>query len=143
MPNKSRHETYIDIEPLTGTPVDFIARIQVNVAVDTNLSSTKMPSMIFPTLWQEFSIHITEKMAQTITSQIRTPKIAAFCVAALIGVLGISLTMYGSFLVLIDVHRKRISKQTQTTPLLSDQDQTDIFDRDDSTNNNSVIHTNH
>ncbi|KAI2805022.1 CD36 [Blomia tropicalis] len=51
-PNRTRHQTYVDIEPVTGTPVDFIARIQVNVEVNTSqvsrISHNNMKSMIFP-----------------------------------------------------------------------------------------------
>ena len=96
-----------------------------------------MASMMFPTLWQEFSIHITDKMAHTITFQTRTPRIAAFSVSTLIAVIGLCLILYGALLIFIDLHRKRMSKQQ--TPLLSDQDTDQLFDPEDSTNNNSIV----
>lgn len=139
----SKHETYIDLEPVTGTPVDFLARIQVNIDVNTaqlSDSAVKMKSIMFPTLWQEFSIHITKKMAHTISSQTRTPRVAAFSIATLIAVTGVCFMLYAALLIFMDLHRKRMSKQQ--TPLLTDQDddQTDgRLDGEDNTNNNNII----
>ncbi|OTF78805.1 hypothetical protein BLA29_009396, partial [Euroglyphus maynei] len=49
-PNRTLHESYIDIEPQTGTPVDFIARVQVNVDVQTaRTSQPKMVPVMMPT----------------------------------------------------------------------------------------------
>ena len=139
-PNRTRHQTYVDIEPVTGTPVDFIARIQVNVEVNTSqvsrISHNNMKSMIFPTLWQEFSIHITDKMAHTIVSQTETPRIVSFSIATLVLVIGISFVLYATFLIFSNFHRKLLSKQQ--TPLLSDQD-INVIDQDDSANNNNII----
>lgn len=148
-PNLTVHETYIDLEPVTGTPVDFLARIQVNIDVNTAQlaavgSPLKMKSIMMPTLWQEFSIHITKKMAHTISSQTRTPRVAAFSIATLIAVTGVCLMLYGAMLIFINLHRKRMSKQQQT-PLLSDEQEVAVedgrggLDGEDSTNNNNII----
>ncbi|XP_075588700.1 uncharacterized protein LOC142597650 [Dermatophagoides farinae] len=109
-PNRTKHESYIDIEPQTGTPVDFIARIQVNVDLQTaGTSQPKMASLIMPTMWQSLTIHITQEIANTIEQQTKQPRIIAYTVAALILIIGSIMLIYSIFVcVLYYWHRHHL-----------------------------------
>lgn len=123
-PNRTKHESYIDIEPQTGTPVDFIARIQVNVDLQTaGTSQPKMASLIMPTMWQSLAIHITPEIANTIEQQTKQPRIIAYTVAALILIIGSIMLIYSIFVcVLYYWHRHHLDDDYNE--FINDNDQT-------------------
>ncbi|XP_068719309.1 lysosome membrane protein 2-like [Montipora capricornis] len=67
-PMKSAHETYLDVEPLTGIVMRAVKRVQVNVAlesVDTLTETTgKFKSVFLPVLFLEESAEITDEKAE-------------------------------------------------------------------------------
>lgn len=127
-PNRSKHHSYIDVEPVTGTPVDFLARIQINVDIQRDPNSP----LLLPTLWQEFSIHITEQIANTIKSQTQTPTIGLYSISTLILVLGIIFILYSCTLIFIESRQNQESHIDDTNQLIRDENE--------DTNNNSILH---
>lgn len=134
-PNESIHKSYIDVEPQTGSPIDFLARIQININVATDKSAyPQMRSMLYPTLWQEFSIHVTKEIADTILNQTETPTIAAFSISSLILTIGIILFLYA--LTLIYLHYNHHKQETGQT-ILTDTDP--LIGNNGDNNNNNII----
>ncbi|KAG9509931.1 Lysosome membrane protein 2 [Fragariocoptes setiger] len=69
-PQKSKHETYVDIEPMTGSVMRASKRAQINAIVDEAalklIDSSiigHMTPMISPLFWVEESAEIDEKLA--------------------------------------------------------------------------------
>lgn len=76
-PNKDLHETYIDIEPMTGSVFRAASRAQLNAfveqaALDVVDSSTigNMTPMVAPLLWLEETAEIDEKSSIEFKSQL-------------------------------------------------------------------------
>lgn len=86
-PNSTAHQSYVDVEPLTGTPVELQLRIQLNAyinpLVDRFKQYRKMPKIHIPVLWQEFTIHITDEFAQDLHWQLTGPSTIATIISSL------------------------------------------------------------
>lgn len=128
-PNRSQHESYIDIEPQTGTPVDFIARIQIDVDVSfARMFFPSVKSILLPVLWQEFAIHITDEIAQIIESQTKNPFIISYSLSTLILIVGIIMILYALICIVLNfVHQK----QSNT---LNDDSEDSLIDREVTSN---------
>nr|XP_027202262.1 lysosome membrane protein 2-like [Dermatophagoides pteronyssinus] len=133
-PNRSLHQSYIDIEPQTGTPVDFVARVQVNVDVQTaQTTHQQMQPVMMPTMWQSLTIHITPEIAQTIEMQTKQPRIIAYTVVSLIIIIGSIMLIYSLFVCILyyyhqssfydDVHSS--SSSSDDRPLINNKDDDD------------------
>lgn len=120
-PNFTKHRTYLDIEPQTGTPVDFIVRIQANVNLQTkNTKAPQMRSVILPVFWQEFSIHITPEIAQKIRQQTQSLTIATYSVSILALIIGLLMLIYAIFLIVIHFRHSRNVNNDDQDPLIND-----------------------
>lgn len=135
-PNKSLHRTYIDVEPRTGSPVDFIARIQVNLWTDPSLSGhTSMKQLMMPVMWQEFSVQITPQIANMLRFSTQTAPLMAVGIMALLGLVGAVAMVCGLSTLALRWHHARINKQSGD----SDDGQDPLIDNQDTTNNNSIV----
>ncbi|UXI14252.1 Scavenger receptor class B member 1 [Sarcoptes scabiei] len=111
-PIASKHDPYFDIEPVTGVPVDFVVRMQVNV--DFKNQGTKFPkikSNMIPLMWQEFSSHITDSIAAQIRIQTKAPTIIAYSVTSLILFIGLALIIYATIVLILSLHRSILLKR--------------------------------
>ncbi|NXR46437.1 CD36 protein, partial [Hippolais icterina] len=73
-PNEKEHETYLDIEPVTGFTLRFAKRLQVNLLVRHSsridpLKKVKKP-YVFPLLWLNESAVIGDEKAEMFRSKI-------------------------------------------------------------------------
>ncbi|NXM07594.1 CD36 protein, partial [Tyrannus savana] len=73
-PNEKEHETYLDIEPITGFTLRFAKRLQVNLLVKPAskidaLSKVKSP-YIFPILWLNESAIIGDEKAEMFRNKV-------------------------------------------------------------------------
>ena len=144
-PNRSLHQFYLDIEPvtgnkcfpfqhlitlfLTGTPVHLAARIQVNARVThPNFMYIHMPKLVMPIFWQEFSISLTDKIASdlywtlTIPGQIVTI-ISAFFVG--FGVVFLFIVISSPVWVHCKSHKHSSSLLPSTSSSANNNDQSD------------------
>ncbi|NWT14890.1 CD36 protein, partial [Vireo altiloquus] len=76
-PNEKEHETYLDIEPVTGFTLRFAKRLQVNLLVQHSrfidpLKKVKKP-YVFPLLWLNESAVIGDEKAEMFRSKISGP----------------------------------------------------------------------
>ncbi|NXC09280.1 CD36 protein, partial [Orthonyx spaldingii] len=76
-PNEKEHETYLDIEPVTGFTLRFAKRLQVNLLVTTSsviepLKKVKKP-YVFPVLWLNESAVIGDEKAEMFRNKISGP----------------------------------------------------------------------
>lgn len=73
-PNKEDHETFLDINSLTGMPVRMAKRIQVNVyvrQVHGFIIPEKIKSMVFPVMYLNESVEIDDESARKLKSILR------------------------------------------------------------------------
>ncbi|NXG78602.1 CD36 protein, partial [Baryphthengus martii] len=76
-PNEEEHETYLDIEPITGFTLQFAKRLQVNLLVRPApkieaLSKVKQP-YVFPILWLNESAIIGDEKAEMFRKKVTGP----------------------------------------------------------------------
>ncbi|XP_063786535.1 platelet glycoprotein 4 [Pseudophryne corroboree] len=76
-PNAVEHETYVDVEPLTGFTMHFAKRLQVNVMFQPTdkieILSNLRSEFMFPVVWLNESAIIGEESANTFKSSVTTP----------------------------------------------------------------------
>jgi len=126
-PNSSIHQTYLDIEPITGSPVDFAARLQLNVFVNPSKAMSKyrkMPKIIFPVFWQEFTIHMTQDIAKQLQWSLSVPSMICTIVSSLFVATGVLLLLW---IVSIPVckqcgHKTASNSDNDSDALISDND---------------------
>ncbi|KFP75999.1 Platelet glycoprotein 4, partial [Acanthisitta chloris] len=76
-PNEKEHETFLDIEPITGFTLQFAKRLQVNLLVQPAakidaLSKVKKP-YVFPLLWLNESAVIGDAKAEMFRQKVTGP----------------------------------------------------------------------
>ncbi|NXW58885.1 CD36 protein, partial [Eurystomus gularis] len=76
-PNEKEHETFLDIEPITGFTLQFAKRLQVNLLVKPSvkiqvLSKVKKP-YVFPILWLNESAVIGDAKAEMFRKKVTGP----------------------------------------------------------------------
>ncbi|NXM24377.1 CD36 protein, partial [Oxyruncus cristatus] len=104
-PNEEEHETYLDIEPITGFTLRFAKRLQVNLLVKpapriNALSKIKSP-YIFPILWLNESAVIGDEKAEMFRNKItsRVQLLNTLQLALLIGGSVLFLAFMGSYFI--------------------------------------------
>ncbi|NXK93013.1 CD36 protein, partial [Formicarius rufipectus] len=96
-PDEQEHETFLDIEPITGFTLQFAKRLQVNLLVQPSktidaLSKVKNP-YIFPILWLNESAVIGDEKAEMFREKVTGP-------VQLLNILQMALMITGSVLFL-------------------------------------------
>ncbi|NXO24271.1 CD36 protein, partial [Cisticola juncidis] len=104
-PNEKEHETYLDIEPVTGFTLRFAKRLQVNLLVRPStridpLKKVKKP-YVFPLLWLNESAVIGDEKAKMFRSKIsgRLQLLSTLQMALIIGGSVLFLAFLGSFFI--------------------------------------------
>ena len=91
-PNSSLHQTFLDVEPITGIPIELDLKVQINVHIEPLVNHfkqyRKMPKIHIPVLWQEFAIHVTDQIANKLHWQLTGPSLIAMVVSSLFIVVG-------------------------------------------------------
>jgi len=69
-PNAEIHESIVDIEPITGLPMNAYERLQINMRVqDVFVTYENMTEVYLPVVWVEQAVTITAELAQKIFVQ--------------------------------------------------------------------------
>ncbi|NXD33395.1 CD36 protein, partial [Copsychus sechellarum] len=104
-PNEKEHETYLDIEPVTGFTLRFAKRLQVNLLVQPSkfidpLKKVKTP-YVFPLLWLNESAVIGDEKAEMFRTKIssRLELLNTLQMALMIGGSVLFLAFMGSFFI--------------------------------------------
>ncbi|NWU33907.1 CD36 protein, partial [Hylia prasina] len=104
-PNEKEHETYLDIEPLTGFTLRFAKRLQVNLLVRPStridpLKQVKKP-YVFPLLWLNESAVIGDEKAEMFRTKIssRLQLLNTLQMALIIGGSVLFLAFLGSYFI--------------------------------------------
>ncbi|PNI82876.1 SCARB2 isoform 16, partial [Pan troglodytes] len=74
-PNKEDHETFVDINPLTGIILKAAKRFQINIYVkklDDFVETGDIRTMVFPVMYLNESVHIDKETASRLKSMINT-----------------------------------------------------------------------
>ncbi|NXS81718.1 CD36 protein, partial [Erpornis zantholeuca] len=104
-PNEKEHETYLDIEPVTGFTLRFAKRLQVNLLVQnsTRIDPLKKvkKSYLFPLLWLNESAIIGDEKAEMFRGKISGPLqlLNLLQMALMIGGSVLFVTFLGSFFI--------------------------------------------
>ncbi|XP_066446002.1 platelet glycoprotein 4 [Eleutherodactylus coqui] len=76
-PNIEEHETYVDVEPITGFTMHFAKRLQVNVMFNrteqVDIMSNLQGEFMFPIVWLNETAVIGEDSANLFKSSVTTP----------------------------------------------------------------------
>ncbi|XP_010164697.1 platelet glycoprotein 4 isoform X2 [Antrostomus carolinensis] len=104
-PNEKEHETYLDIEPITGFTLQFAKRLQVNLLVRPApkieaLSKVKKP-YVFPILWLNESAVIGDDKAEMFRNKVtgRVQMLSVLQLALMIAGSVLFLAFMGSFFI--------------------------------------------
>lgn len=76
-PNIDKHQFYMDLEPSTGTTIGLAARVQINFAINKGpgFRYRNIPNIVFPVLWQEVEMQMTESVASELWLASHAPNI--------------------------------------------------------------------
>jgi len=112
-PNKTQHDIYIDVEPLTGAVMNAGERIQINFMVNhTDIWYTSCWEGVMPILWLEFGGQITENLANKFKNLVYAAQdLGAILYQGCIGV-GAALIIPGMILTTTQ-NRKRLTMKRQ------------------------------
>lgn len=123
-PDKSKHETFIDIEPMTGSVFRAASRAQINAFVDHETLQVVSPRiignmtpMIAPLFWIEESASIDEKSANEFKSQLLNLVVKverSFKLSAIFGIILAIIVTAQCFYVLCKQEVSIIVVRTQT-----------------------------
>lgn len=88
-PSAANHDTFIDIEPMTGAVLRVRRRLQVNVEIGPTVGfvgSQKLKKMIHPLIWLDQSIVVPDDLAQKLENKLTkiVRMVRILCYAALI-----------------------------------------------------------
>ncbi|CAG0903273.1 unnamed protein product, partial [Darwinula stevensoni] len=78
-PRKEWHETFVDLEPLTGIVLNAAKKLQVNLKlrpVEHYPSFANVTEMLFPIFWVNESASLDQKLADDLYNRIVMPQIA-------------------------------------------------------------------
>ncbi|NXQ41114.1 CD36 protein, partial [Catharus fuscescens] len=104
-PNEKEHETYLDIEPVTGFTLRFAKRLQVNLLVKYSRFIDPLKkvnkSYVFPLLWLNESAVIGDEKAEMFRNKIssRLDLLSTLQMALIIGGSVMFLAFMGSFFI--------------------------------------------
>jgi len=102
-PNKSKHETYLDLVPVVGVPYAAHKRIQVNLPLgpfppsSNMLSFTNLRKMIHPVFWADECAEMDDASVNTLKGMIKTPYTIVYGVGGGLLALGVILFAVGMY----------------------------------------------
>ncbi|KAL7034796.1 hypothetical protein ACKWTF_008098 [Chironomus riparius] len=106
-PNRSKHESYITLEPMTGVPLEVVMRFQLNFLLKDSEDIAlfqSCPTTFIPTLWVEQKYKIDEKMIDELKIAVKVPYFGR--------IVGLIIFVLGIVCVLITIIIKCITRQT-------------------------------
>ncbi len=100
-PNEAMHDTFIDVDPITGTVMSAAKRLQVNLQVSASRTDTFYPQVyddgFYPLVWVEEGGQLTQDLANSYKDKIygaqdlqQTSQIAGLVVGALLLLAGLA-----------------------------------------------------
>merc|ERR1711970_519092 len=101
-PNKTLHETYLDLQPLAGVPYAAHKRIQINLPMmpfpETGLVSFQnLRKMIHPIFWADECAEMDDASVNTLKGMIKTPYTIVYGVGGGLLALGVILFAVGMY----------------------------------------------
>ncbi|KAG5318132.1 CRQ protein, partial [Pseudoatta argentina] len=137
-PNDKDHSFTITLEPMTGIPLEVIARLQVNLLLQPSETITifnNVPKIYMPMIWFELKIQIPEDMASNLKKLLALPTVMLSIGIAMIA---IGLGLIGTILFL-HFKKKRRAPTTDTTEKAVDKSsdkKTEMMYMDKTSSNN-------
>ncbi|XP_011878460.1 PREDICTED: protein croquemort [Vollenhovia emeryi] len=114
-PNDKDHSFSITLEPMTGLPVNVVARLQINLLLQPSETVTlyhNVPKIYMPMFWFELQVQVSEEMASNLSKLLALP-IVMLSVGIIMIIIGLGLIGVVAFLYL---KKKRRVPQTETAP---------------------------
>lgn len=122
-PQKIKHETKLDLEPMTGIPMDVAKRLQVNLYIEKVkfvLPSSRIDKQVLPVLWIDENAQLTEAVANKFHQEVQLPlEIAAGVQYGLIA-FGVFLLLFTLLLILRTVVLKNFEPTEESTPVIAE-----------------------
>ncbi|KAG8180256.1 hypothetical protein JTE90_019537 [Oedothorax gibbosus] len=118
-PNKTQHESFLDVEPTTGLTVGLTMRFQLNVHLHPSSKILQLKNItegVYPIFWMEMLTEISDDMANSMDYHLRRSKVIAFVLLGLIAVLSVIFLIAG----LVLLRKSRNQMWTEIKPLLVD-----------------------
>uniref|UniRef100_UPI00398E7663 lysosome membrane protein 2-like n=1 Tax=Pristiophorus japonicus TaxID=55135 RepID=UPI00398E7663 len=107
-PNTETHQTYIDIEPVTGIPVRVAKRMQINIHVESVkyiIQTGQIRTMILPVIYLNQNVLIDDKSAAKLKWALRKMNIVIYIPHVILWI-GIVLFLTSLFLAIVACRRK-------------------------------------
>ncbi|XP_078400339.1 lysosome membrane protein 2c isoform X1 [Cetorhinus maximus] len=119
-PDKANHETFLDINPLTGLLVRAAKRVQINVyieKIDGFHQTGKVQTLVFPVMYLNESILIDNTSAAKLNTMLLLSEVVTIIPFMIMG-LGILFGLI--FIVLVCTNRSEVTEasESERTPLL-------------------------
>lgn len=124
-PDASKHSFFIDIEPTSGFAVNAAVRVQLNLylkRIKGIWPFSEMPStpLVFPILWQELTLNVTDELAQEFKDMIIKPMLYAKISSFVIIGIGALLTISALIFVIILYKKQKLKENDDVAPLCID-----------------------
>ncbi|XP_071035326.1 uncharacterized protein [Parasteatoda tepidariorum] len=101
-PNASLHESYIDVEPVTGASVSLAMRFQVNAYINQNQYLSQfhnVTSGVYPIFWMEMLAEIDDDMAKSMHFQLKELKQLAYSILGALIVIASFVFVFGLYII--------------------------------------------
>ncbi|VEN47346.1 unnamed protein product, partial [Callosobruchus maculatus] len=113
-PNKDEHEIYLLVEPNTGTPLQGVKRVQMNMILRPIqfLDFTKnLPRAVYPLVWLEEGASLTQDLIDELNSKLfNVKKIATYLLYTLMGIVFVAILVTSTYLMRKTVFLKNKTK---------------------------------
>lgn len=110
--------TFLDIDPMTGFALSGHERLQLNLISNNNLAETGQDLMFLPVLWDDKTVHMTDKQFKTYKSYVMPAilwlKIIPFIIAALALLCGVL-----AVLLCVRLRKRAAIKSFEREPLIN------------------------
>jgi len=115
-PQKDKHETFLEIEPLTGLVFKAARRIQINIRVKNHADTPSVSTvndMIMPLLWLEESAMADEVSAEKFKTLIQNKLVIVNAIFIAAMVTGLTIFLLAVILVAYKASRVAVSKEQE------------------------------
>ncbi|XP_077864537.1 lysosome membrane protein 2-like [Saccoglossus kowalevskii] len=122
-PDKEKHQTYVDTDPITGLTMRVAKRLQVNIHLQplSGLSQTyEVLEMVFPILWLNESTELSDASAAKYRSHIQTPLLVTKIVPWVFIAIGVLLIVLSLIMAIRNRRKSKSHKAEQSSLELSE-----------------------